>query len=46
MHRCDKGNLKAAGNQLSALKNEISAKVKPGSLSLDDSTLAISLITG
>ena len=40
----DNGNLTAAGNQLSALKNEINAKVKPGSLTAADATLAISLI--
>ena len=41
----DNGNITAAGNRLNALKNEISAKVKPGSpLTLADATLAISLI--
>ena len=40
----DSGNLIAAGNQLNALKNEISAKVKPGALTLADATLANSLI--
>ena len=40
----DNGNLTAAGNQLGALKNEISAKVKPGGLTDADATLAFSLI--
>jgi VCBS repeat-containing protein len=40
----DNGNITAAGNQLNALKNEISAKVKPGSLTDADATLANSLI--
>ncbi len=40
----NKGNIKAAENKLNALKNEIKAKTKPGSLTQADATLAIRLI--